>query len=297
MTTIITGSTGKLGTIIMQHLVNLIPPSSITATTRSPSSDGARSLSSLGVHVVYADFSDAASLVSAFSGAEKVLVMSVDQYGDAAVVSHKAAFDAAKKAGIKKIFYTSQIGAQEKSEFPPMPYHWRTEKILEETGVDFTAFKNGFYMGFVPRLIGTVQSTKKLSCPVDGQVAYTSHADMGEAIAKLIASDSHTPTPRYVKLVNTNTWDMNDIASILTKILGQPIEREVISDQQEQDALISKGVPERMIASILGLYRSFRAGEFTTTDQCLSEVLGRECEGIEHFLEMDFATKSREVNQ
>ena len=184
--------------------------------------------------------------------------MSVDQYGDAAVVSHKAAFDAAKQAGVKKIFYTSQIGAQEKSEFLPMPYHWKTEKILEETGVEFTVLKDGLYMGYVSRLIGPVETTGKISCPADGKVAWTSHADMGEAIARLIASDSHTPNPHYVNLTNSRSWDMGDLASILTNILGRPIEHEIISDQQEQDALTSRGVPEQLIKSSwesIGVFR------------------------------------------
>ena len=47
----------------------------------------------------------------------------------------------------------------------------------------------------------------------------------------------------------------------------------------------------------MGIYRSFQAGEFAKTDRFLSEVLGRECEGVEQFLKKEFAIKSEGIKQ
>lgn len=311
MSIVITGSTGKLGTQIVQHLSKLIPPSSITATTRNSNSTKAQSLSSpdLGIRLVQADFTDPTSLVEAFKGSERALIISVDKIGEEAFLQHKAAIDAAKRCGVKKVYYTSHLGSKERSEFQPMMDHWRTEQYLEETchsgsgtgttTMEFTSLRNGFYMSSMKQMIGSPQHNGKIICPADGKVSWTTHSDLGEGIAKILVSDSDshsdstksTSTPRYVRLTNTSSWDMEDVARILTPILGRTVEREVISEEQHKEKLMGFGVPEIFADMLLTGFRSFRKGEFGETDGYLRDVLGRECESVEVFMKREFTGK------
>ena len=64
---VVTGATGKLGTLILNALLARMPAERIGASTRDP--DKAEGLARAGVRVRHGDFADGASLHHAFEGA------------------------------------------------------------------------------------------------------------------------------------------------------------------------------------------------------------------------------------
>ena len=74
MTIAITGATGKLGNFVIKHLLKKLPANQIVAVVRN--TEKAASLSSLGVEIRYGNYMDPASLVKAFSGISKLLLIS-----------------------------------------------------------------------------------------------------------------------------------------------------------------------------------------------------------------------------
>ncbi|KGS11657.1 quinone oxidoreductase, partial [Pseudomonas coronafaciens] len=76
---VVTGATGQLGRLVIEQLLVRIPAGQIIAAVRSP--DKAADLSALGVQVRHADYSQPATLDSAFAGAEKVLLISSSEIG------------------------------------------------------------------------------------------------------------------------------------------------------------------------------------------------------------------------
>ncbi len=284
MSIVITGCTGKLGSLIVENLVKLTSPSSITASTRSSTSEKALALSKLGVKIVEASFDNPSTLPVAFQGATKVVITSVDKVGVEAFQSHKRAIDAAKTAGVSKIFYVSHLGSKSKSSFGPMEDHWKTEQYLEESGLEFTSFRNGFYMWNLPMLLGGVTHTGKITGRSDGKVSWVSHPDLAEGIAKSLIEDGRSPLPKYVKLTNTVSVDMTEMATYLTEILGRKVEREVISDQAHEDRLVQSGVPQIYANMLVAGFGSFHDGEFAETNDYLAKILGRDCQTVEQYL-------------
>jgi NAD(P)H dehydrogenase (quinone) len=98
----------------------------------------ARGLQERGIRVRRGDFTDPASLAHAFEDASQVLIVSADATGETAVRQHRTAIEAAKAAGARRILYTSHMGANPSSPFPPMPDHAAAEKALRESGVPYT---------------------------------------------------------------------------------------------------------------------------------------------------------------
>ena len=80
----------------------------------------AAAIAARGVHVRRADFADADSVARAFEGATKVLIVSLPLPTAVAVPQHRVAIDAAVGAGVSRILYTSQMGSDAGSAFPPM---------------------------------------------------------------------------------------------------------------------------------------------------------------------------------
>lgn len=272
---VVTGATGQLGRRIVEQLLRRVPPERIGASTRDPSK--ADALAQAGVSVRHGDFSKPDTLRAAFAGATQVLIVSSDaeRLGQDAVAQHRAAIDAARAAGARRIVYTSHMGANPSSRFRPMHTHARTEAALRDAGVPWTALRNGFYAETVPAMmIGNAVSTGVLAAPADGNIAWTTHDDLAAAAAAVLIEEGRFdgPTP---PLTGPEALDLADVAALLSGIHGRPIERQVIAD----DALISRmqagGVLPTVIEITLGLYQAARAGEFAAIDPTLTALLGR----------------------
>jgi uncharacterized protein YbjT (DUF2867 family) len=279
---IISGGTGRLGSRIVDRLLERVPARHIGVSVRD--TERARDLTARGVRVRRGDFTDPTSLAEAFEGATQVLIVSTDATGEAAVAQHVAAMDAAHDAGAGRILYTSHQGAAEDSLFAPMPDHAATERYLAKTGTPFTALRNGFYASTVPLLLGRALETGELVAPADGPVSWTAHADLAEAAAVLLAGEDRFdgPTP---PLTAPAALDLADIAGLLTELTGRPVRRVVADDDEWTAALVGHGVPADRAALLLGMFRAARRGEFATTGPDLENLLGRPATPVRAILE------------
>ena len=271
---VVTGGTGRLGRRIVERLIERVPVASIGASVRDPAK--AAGLAALGVRVRQGDFAQPDSLAGAFEGAEQVLLVSSNARasGGDPLAQHRAAIAAARTAGVRQIVYTSHMGAGASSAFPPMHDHAATEGMLRESGLSWTALRNGFYASTVPMLVGDAADTGMLATPADGKVAWTAHDDLAAAAAAVLAEPGRFdgPTP---PLAAQQALDLADVAAILSGLCGRLIERRVIAEDEHRNRLARAGLPPGAIATTLGLLRAARAGEFAAVDPTLARLIGR----------------------
>ena len=271
---VVTGANGKLGRRIVEALLARRPAAEVGASVRDPSK--AAALAQRGVRVRRGDYAEPEGLAAAFEGATQVLVVSSNaraQGGDP-LAQHRAAIEAARAAGVRRIVYTSHMGAGATSAFPPMHDHAATEAMLAAAGIPWTALRNGFYASTVPTMIGEASSTGMLAAPQDGKVSWTTHGDLAEAAAQVLVDEGRFdgPTP---PLTAAEALDLGDIAAILTDLKGRPVERRIVTDAEQAAAMAGRGVPPGAVEMTLGLYRAARAGEFAAVDPTLARLLGR----------------------
>jgi uncharacterized protein YbjT (DUF2867 family) len=279
---IITGATGQLGSQIVASLLERIPAEQVGVSVRDPGR--AAELAARGVRVRRGDYADPGSLADAFAGATQVLIVSASETGGSAVAAHAAAIDAARAAGAERVLYTSHQGASADSLFAPMPDHAAVERRLVEAGLPFTALRNGFYATTVPFLIGQALTTGEIVAPADGPVSWTTHADLAEAAAVILADPGRFegPTP---PLTGPDALDLADIADVLTKLTGTTIRRTVAEDDEWAAGLVAHGVPQAQTAMMVGLFRAARRGEFAAVSPVMGDLLGRPATPVSAFLE------------
>lgn len=279
---IVTGATGQLGSQIVQRLLDRVPADQVGVSVRDP--DRGADLATRGVRVRHGDFTEPASLAVAFEGATQVLVVSAATTGTSAVDQHAAVFQAALAAGAKRLVYTSHQAARDDSLFAPMPDHAATERYLTGTGAPFTALRNGFYASFVPRLLGEALQTGQLVAPADGPVSWTTHADLAEAAAIILADegrfDGRTPP-----LTAPEAFDLQSVAAILSELTGRPVSRVVADDEEFVAGMVGRGVPQGQADMLLGMFQASRRGEFATTDPTLETLLGRPATSLRSVLQ------------
>src|ERR1019366_5714476 len=206
-------------------------------------------------------------------GASQVLIVSSGTTGGTSVGQDRTATDAAKAAGAGRIVYTSHMGANPSSPFPPMADHAATEAALRESGVAFTSLRNGFYATTTLWLLGAALQTGELVALEDGPVSWTAHADLAQAAAIALTQenlDGITPA-----LTGSEAIDMAGAAAIAAELTGRRIRRGVVPESEYRAGLIARGLPEPAVDMQMGLFAASRLGDFAEVDPTLARLIGR----------------------
>jgi NAD(P)H dehydrogenase (quinone) len=276
---IVTGATGRLGSRIVERVLDRAPAHTVGVSVRDP--EAAAGLAARGVRVRAGDFTDLGSLAQAFEGATRVLVVSASIRGDGAVAANLAAIDAARDAGAEHVVYTSHQASSSTSLFAPQHTHAATEEHLAELGglgLSFTSLRNGFYVSTLEHYLGAAVATGRLELPEDGPFSWTHHDDLAEAAAIALVGAPGLdpalsgPTP---PLTAPDLLDLADVAAVVSETLGRPVERVVVPDEQWKQAAVAQGMPPFAADFTLGMFRAAREGEFAVADPTLERVLGR----------------------
>ncbi len=271
---IVTGATGQLGRAIVEKLVERVPAIQVGASVRDP--EKANDLAALGVRVRHGDFDDPVSLSHAFEGATQVLIVSsnASAYGGDPLAQHRSAIEAARAAGAGRIVYASHMAASSASLFPPMLDHAATEGMLQQSGLAWTALRNGFYASSGLMFMGDALKTGLLEAPADGKVSWTAHADLAEAAAIILKDEGRYdgPTP---PLTGSQSLNLADLANIASELQAQPVHRQIIPDEDLRAKMAARGLPDRAADIALGFYLASRQGEFAAVDPTLEQLLGR----------------------
>lgn len=277
---IVTGASGRLGSAVVDNLLQHVGAEQIGVSARDP--QRLAHLAQRGVRVRHGDFTEPASLKEAFEGASQVLVVSTNSLGAEAVRGHRAAIDAAVAGGAQRVVYTSHMGADATSPFPPMPDHAATEEALRAAGTAFTSLRNGFYASTVPMLLQHALHTGELRVPRDAAVAWTTHDDLAEAAARILVDGRFAgATP---PLTGPHAVDMARVAEIASRIARREIRHVVVPDEEYRQGLLSAGLPAPAADMLVGLFAASRRGDFGPADPALPSLLGRPAISIEEYL-------------
>jgi uncharacterized protein YbjT (DUF2867 family) len=269
---VVTGATGALNGATVEHLLKRLPPEEIGVSVRDTVK--AQHFGDRGVRVRQGSYEDPAALRHSFEGAEQVLLVSSNDPHADAVALHRVGIEAAIAVGAQRILYTSHQGAGANSPFRPARDHAATEKLLAESGVAWTALRNGFYAHSLGWLLGPWRQTHAITAPADGPVSWTARADAAEAAAVIVAGDRTFDGPVTLTARHAVTFD--DVAALASRAIGRQVERITLDDEAWIADRIAAGVPEAMARMTLTTFQAAREDRFAGTDPLLAELLGRE---------------------
>ncbi|MBV9509838.1 MAG: NAD(P)H-binding protein [Caulobacteraceae bacterium] len=266
---IVTGANGQLGRAVVEGLLARVPADRIVATVRDPAK--ATALAERGVDVRAGDFARPDELATAFAGAGQVLVVSPDKLGEEGIRLSRAAIEAARAAGARRVLYTSHSGTHAESPFND---HDAIEASLAGLGTPFTSLRHGFYAESAFYLIGRGFETGEIRAPEDGPVGWTARADLAEADAIVLAEEGRLDgiTP---PLTAAEAYTLADLAAIASEVTGREIRRVAVSEEEWRDASLAHGVPGPIAELLLGVFRAARRGDFAEVDPTLGRLLGR----------------------
>ena len=267
---VITGASGQLGRLVIQSLLTKVPASRIVAAVRNP--EKVSDFAALGVQVRRADYTDSASLDAAFQGAEKVLLISSSEVGQR-LAQHRNAIDAARRAGVALLAYTSLLHA-DTSPLGLAGEHVATEAYLRESGLPCVLLRNG---GYTANYLASVQPALQhgafIGSAGEGSIASAARADYAEAAA--VALTAPTQAGKVYELAGDDSYTLADFAAELSRQSGKSIPYVNLPEADYKAAPLGAGLPEP-IADLLADsdVGASKGGLFD--DQCqLSTLIGR----------------------
>ena len=281
-TLLVTGASGHLGQRVLHHLVNTlnVPADRIIATTRKPAT--LADWAAKGVTVRATDFDNPASLVAAFEGASRVLLISTDTIGRR-VPQHKAAIDAAVKVGADHVIYTS-MPWPEKSLVLFAPDHLGTEAALAASALSgWTVLRNNWY--FENLFLGmpsVLASGKWFSASGDGRIAYISRDDIARAAAAALAGTERGKVT--YDLGGAKAITVAEVAALVSRTVGKPIEVVPVTVEALAQGLISHGVPEPMARMIASFDANTAAGQLADVTGDFTKLTGVQPQPFEEWL-------------
>ncbi|MBB3566591.1 SDR family oxidoreductase [Rhizobium sp. BK491] len=284
-TLLVTGAAGKLGQRVIHHLLETykVAPGRIIAATRSP--EKLADLAAKGVVTRKADFDDAATLPAAFAGVDRLLIISTDALAvpGLRLKQQTAAVEAAKKAGVKHILYTS-MPAPEDSLVSFAPDHLGTENAIKASGIGYTILRDAWYFdNYLMGLPHSLETGKWYTATGNGRVSNISRNDCALAIAAALASDA-TDSATYT-LTGSTAVTIEDVASVVSKITGRPLEVVQVNDEQLAAGLTGAGLPPFVVDMLVSADANTRAGKFDILTNDFNKLTGKEPQTLRSFFE------------
>ena len=269
---LVTGATGHLGSATLNFLLNKLPASQLAGLVRDESK--AADLREKGISIRVGTYDDTASLDAAMQGIDTVLLIAgTDE--ENRLRQHSNVVDAAKKAGVKRIAYTSRaLKDRNTLENKLMQGHFQTEDYIKASGLTYTLFQNILYMDAIPQFVGPTVFERGIYLPAgDGKVALALRRDMGEAMANaLAAGDSGN---KLYKLTGSESYSFADIAAVLTELSGKPVGYVAAERSAFETGLKERGLPEVMVERITGFITDIKNGQEDQASPDLETLLGR----------------------
>jgi NAD(P)H dehydrogenase (quinone) len=269
----ITGATGHLGREVISHLARLKQPTSgIVACTRHPQT---ADLPPVVNEVRFADFGDPASLVQAFSGVNTLLMISVEGNDDDRIRLHSTAVDAAQRAGVKRIVYTSFFDVAPASPSAVARMHRMTEAHIMASGCKWTMLRNGPYIDNVAMRIAEASKSDGVFRMASGAAAlpFIARSDLAEAAACALVST--LPGNHTYRLSGPQLLTFDELTALISKVIGSQVRYESITDEEYRHLLQQEGLPPELELRRVAYSQAMRGGFMTALTSDFERLVGR----------------------
>jgi len=281
----ITGASGQFGREATRLLIEGgVSPDRLILITRSP--DKLAVSAAEGADVRRGDFDDEAGLVEALSGAGRMLMISGTRVGFREP-QHRAAIEAAKRAGVRHIVYTSFIGAVESNPSLAVKDHVTTERMLRESGLEWTILRDAQYADAVVEAMAPliIASGEMTSLAGDGRMAFVCRDDCVAAAVAVLLGDGHAN--KVYQLTGPELVSYREVAALVSELSASPIKFTQTDEAGLYAMFDALGVPRQPIDDLsvnnfpwnsddmVSFEVAVRDGHFAIISEDLEQLTGR----------------------
>jgi NAD(P)H dehydrogenase (quinone) len=282
-TLLVTGASGNLGNLAAKTLLASNTGHKIIAASRNPSK--LADLAALGAETRALDFEDAATLASAFAGVDRALIVSTDALDKPGrrIAQHKNAIDAAAKAGVKHVVYTSFTHSTPDSVILLAPDHYATEQLLDQSPLGYTILRNNLYAEILLSALSHAVATGQwFAAAGNGAIGYVPRADAATAAAAALASSFDGR--RTLDITGPAALTHQEVAAIVSEIIGKPLAYIPVDEAAVTQGLVGAGFPEPMAKIFASFDTATAKGELNVVSSAVEDLTGRRPQSLRDFL-------------
>jgi NAD(P)H dehydrogenase (quinone) len=283
----VTGASGQLGRLTLRLLLERVDAASVLALTRTP-----QRAADLGIATRSVDFDDADGLVPAFAGIERLLLISTNVFDTTGrrIRQHTNAIEAATKAGVEHIIYTSISRASDPAHPAAVARDHRvTETMLAESGVQYTMLRHSIYTQLVLAGIDVAVCTGKiLDNSGDGATSYVTREDCAAVAAAVLAHGGFEG--QRLEVTGPHALTQTDIAAIISEYTGVPVHYHPITDEAVTTDLINHGMDALAAREFATIGASVRAGYTSIVTDVVERITGHPPMSV-----VDLLTRNRRI--
>lgn len=270
MKILVTGATGKLGSKVVEALLKKVSADQLAVSVRNP--EKAEGLRSLGIEVRHGDFDQPETLEKAFAGVDRLLIISADGDNETRIRQHTHAVEAAAKAKVGFIAYTSVGNAQESTLFLA-PVHSHTEKAILATGIPYSFLRNNWYLeNELSSIQGVLAGAPWVTSAGEGRVGWALREDYAEAAAAVLAGSGHENT---IYELSGQPLTQGEFAAALGTVLGKEVPVQQVDDAAYGEIMKGAGVPDFVIPMLVAIQADIRKGSLDLASSDFEKLLGR----------------------
>ena len=265
MTLALTGATGQLGRLAIAAL---------KARGHAPIAlvrDLAKA-ADLGTETRAFDYKATSTLAPALAGVTTLVLISSSDFDDR-MGQHRNVIDAAQKAGVSRILYTSLLRA-ETSPMLLAADHKATEGLIRASGLGFTILRNGWYTeNHTGSLGGAIAAGALIGSAGAGLFSAAARADYAEAIAVTAARPGHEG--QVYELGGDTGYSYADLAAEVSRQTGKAIPYNDLPPATYAGILQSFGLPEGFAHVLADSDVQAGQGALYEGSRTLSRLIGR----------------------
>lgn len=266
----ITGATGQLGRLVIAALLKKVPANQIIAAVRSP--EKAKDLADLGIEVRQADYSQPATLESAFKGVEKLLLISSSEVGQREA-QHQAVIDAAKRAGVKLLAYTSLLHA-DNALLGLSADHLATEAALRASGLPVVLLRNGWYHeNYAASIAPALVHHAFIGAVGNGRISSAARQDYAEAAAAVLVLEDQAG--KVYELAGDESYTLAEFSAEIARQSGKKVDYVNLSQAEFAKALTGAGLNEWLANMLADSDAGAAKGGLFDDSRTLSKLIGR----------------------
>jgi (4-alkanoyl-5-oxo-2,5-dihydrofuran-3-yl)methyl phosphate reductase len=271
---LITGATGNIGT----ELVKLLDSngSSLRVVSRDE-----KKVAHLDPHIerVIGDLREPSVVQRAVQNVDKLFVIPV--LLDPNHETDRLLFDEAKRAGVGRIVMVSSGVVRLDDKNPIGILHRQKEQLIEETGIPWTFLRpSGFMSNTLRFWLNTIKSQAKVFNPTgDGKTAPISPYDIAAVAAVVLTTNGHEG--KTYDLTGPELLTTHDQVTILSKVIGKPIQCLDIPVEAAVEGMKSNGLPVAIIEALSKLWIGVRKGESTFQTNDVERLTGEPSQTFE----------------
>lgn len=173
-----------------------------------------------------------------------------------------------------------------------MPHHWlklRVEEQLIASGLPFTILQPTAYMQNITNQLDKIsqEGIYQVPYPVKTRLCLVDLRDVAEVAAIVLTEGTHIGA--IYQLVGTGLTSQEEVATLLSKLLGKEIRAEQISLEDWQEQVASAGLGSYQVSTLVKMFLHYQDHGFSGNPRMLHWLLGRQPTTLEECLQREIS--------